>query len=103
MLLEVSNDPAVSDWVSLSEQSRARGQPRKPCQAYRRPDGARSSVYRALRGLEAEQIEPLVRLARSDHARRDSGPARESGVRQAGAKSFGVISMVAPQRPSRSR
>jgi hypothetical protein len=81
--LELASDPAISEWVSLSD--------RRP----ESPDGGVGGVRRlAVRlaiahpfterfaGSEAEQLDPLVRLAAAIMLAETA--ARESGVRQAG-------------------
>jgi hypothetical protein len=80
--LELSTDPAVSDWVSLSDSKQDHGR-----------EGAgvrRLAVRMALAhpfterfaGSDAEQLEPLVRIAAAIMLAETA--ARESGVRQAG-------------------
>lgn len=81
--LELSSDPALSDWVSLSD--------RKPAtRDGRDADVRRLAVRVALAhpfterfvGSDAEQLEPLVRIAAAIMLAETA--ARESGVRQAG-------------------
>jgi hypothetical protein len=81
--LELSNDPAVSDWVSLSD--------RNPSDDGMGGDRVRRlSVRMALAhpfterfaGSDAEQLEPLLRMAAAIMLAETT--ARESGVRQAG-------------------
>lgn len=81
--LELSSDPAISEWVSLSDR---KADPRGDSPA----GGRRLAVRLALAhpfterfaGSEAEQLEPLVRLAAAVMLAETT--ARESGVRQAG-------------------
>jgi hypothetical protein len=81
--LELSNDPALSDWVSLSDQ--------KPTPREGRDAAVRRLVVRVglahpfterFAGSEAEELEPLVRIAAAIMLAETA--ARESGVRQAG-------------------
>jgi hypothetical protein len=77
--LELSADPAVSDWVSLSDWRQAQG-----------PTIRRLGVRIALAhpfterfaGASGEQLEPLVRIAAAIMLAETA--ARETGVRQAG-------------------
>jgi hypothetical protein len=82
--LELSNDPAVSDWVSLSDR-------KPPVDAAKGGDGIRHlSVRMALAhpfterfaGSDAEQLEPLLRIAAAIMLAETA--ARESGARQTG-------------------
>lgn len=81
--LELSSDPALSDWVSLSDR-------KPPPRDGKDADVRRLAVRVALAhpfterfaGSDAEQLEPLVRMAAAIMLAETA--ARQSGVRQAG-------------------
>jgi hypothetical protein len=80
IILELTNDPGISDWLNVSDKGQAKGKDKEPIRLLSVRVSLVHPFMERFAGADAAKIEPLVRVAAAIALAETA--ARESGVKQ---------------------